>query len=284
MHEDLGLLLGRGMGCNALACPSLKLLPFRRILKSCCSNGKYVDIIKWIHWFPRRIPPGQYKEQWMVIWSNDSKIPHKMTIQGGLYAFKLNLVLSNKNTINSRMMQAMYNNWGILMLTMQSNQVLCPQQLLQEISVGMDIGGCTSIMTADVWRVQTKSGVKITHQYHQILSWNMMQKLIQVNPDFGWSLEELIFAFDNIPRMLIYNYEVICAVQEKANVKNASVHMWSRCYLLRAGNWTMDEYQNGYILHGGVDIVPTLRCPGSIEILINFLQCNNVEWLYIAPI
>ena len=52
-----------------------------------------------------------------------------------------------------------------------------------------------------------------------------MQKLIQVNPDFGWSLEELIFAFDNIPRMLIYNYEVICAVQEKANVKNASVHM-----------------------------------------------------------
>ena len=64
-----------------------------------------------------------------------TKVAHKTPIHGGLHTAKLNLMLSNKNIINMRMMWAMFEGRCILLFATQGNQVLCFQQLLKKVTI-----------------------------------------------------------------------------------------------------------------------------------------------------
>lgn len=54
-------------------------------------------------------------------------------------------------------------------------------------------------MAIDIWRIEEECNIKITHQYHQILAKNMMQKLMQVVPNLGPIGKEWILTLGSIP-------------------------------------------------------------------------------------
>ena len=161
---------------------------------------------------------------------------------------KLNLMLSNKNIINARMMGVMFKGRCILLFTMQRNQVLCFHQLLKKISIGVSVQGCTGIMAIDVWRIELEGGIKITHKDHLILLRNMIQSLLQAGPNLGTIIKKLFLAFGYIPGMLIYNDEVICAVQKEADLKKSAIKMKGRCNLFRSGQGAPDEHKYSSML------------------------------------
>ena len=233
---------------DALTNLNLELLPLCSVLYSSRTEGESINVVKRKHWFPRRKPPWQDKEQWMMMRSVTSKIAHKIPIHGGLHTTKLNLMLSNKNIINARMMGVMFKGRCILLFTMQRNQVLCFHQLLKKISIGVSVQGCTGIMAIDVWRIELEGGIKITHKDHLILLRNMIQSLLQAGPNLGTIIKKLFLAFGYIPGMLIYNDEVICAVQKEADLKKSAIKMKGRCNLFRSGQGAPDEHKYSSML------------------------------------
>ena len=113
--------LMRWMRCrvssDALTNQDLKLLPVCSVFESSRTDCKSVNGVEREHWFPRRKPPGQDKEQWVMMRAMTSKIAHKVPIHGGLHATKLDLMLTNKNIINARMMGSMFKGRCILLFT-----------------------------------------------------------------------------------------------------------------------------------------------------------------------
>ena len=99
---------------------------------------------------------------------------------------------------------------------MQRDQVLCFQQVLKKVTISVSGQGCTGIMAIDVRRIEPEGGIEITHQDHLVLLRNIIQKLLQTSPNLGTIIEKLFSVFGSIPGMLIYNDEVICAVQKEA--------------------------------------------------------------------
>ena len=177
-----------------------------------------------------------------------SKIAHKTPIHGGLHTTKLDLMLTNKNIINARVMGAMFKGRCILLFTMQRNQVLCFHQLLKKISIGVSVQGRTGIMAIDVWRVELEGGIKITHKDHLMLLRNMIQNLLQAGPNLGTMIKKLFLAFGYIPGMLIYYDEIVCAVQKEADLKKSAIKMRGRGNLFRSGQGIPDEHQYGCML------------------------------------
>ena len=98
-HGDLRRLLRRTVSGDALTNLNLELLPVCSVLKSSRTEGKSINVVERKHRFPRRKPPGQDKEQRMMMRSMTSEVAHKIPIHGGLHTTKLNLMLSNKNII-----------------------------------------------------------------------------------------------------------------------------------------------------------------------------------------
>ena len=142
-------------------------------------------------------------------------------------------------------MGAMFKGRCILLFTMQRNQVLCFQQLLKKISIGVSVQGCTGIMAIDVWRIELEGDIKITHEDHlMLLLRNMIQNLLQASPNLGPIIKKLFLAFGYIPGILIYNDEVIiCSIQKEADLKKSAIKMRGRGNLFRSGQGTPDKHQ-----------------------------------------
>ena len=77
-HGDLMLLVRWRVSGYALTNLNLEKLLISSVLESGRMNGKSIYVIKWEHWFPRRIPPGQDKEQWIMVRSKATKVAHKI--------------------------------------------------------------------------------------------------------------------------------------------------------------------------------------------------------------
>ena len=150
---------------DALTNLDLKLLPVCSVFESSRTDSKSVNGVKWEHWFPRRTPPGQDKEQWMMMRAMTSKIAHKIPIHGGLHATKLDLMLTNKNIINARidgihvqrsMHTAVYN-------AMQIRSCAFPNCRRRSPSVGVvkDVRASWLLMcSGSNWRVVLKSPIR----------------------------------------------------------------------------------------------------------------------------
>ena len=66
-----------------------------------------------------------------------SKVPLKVSVGVRLHASILNLMLSDYDIVYSGRMCAMGENMLLTILTSQSNEVLIPQQLLQNMAIGV---------------------------------------------------------------------------------------------------------------------------------------------------
>ena len=112
---------------------------------------------------------------------------------------------------------------SIVLFTMQCNQVLISRQLLQEVTINVSVRGCTNILAVDVWRIKPENGIEISHQNHLALSRYAMQNMLQITPNFGSVGEELISTLGGIPGVLIYYDEIICVIQENADLKYSTI-------------------------------------------------------------
>ena len=87
----------------------------------------------------------------------------------------------------------------------------------------MNVRGCTNILAVDVWRIKPENGIEISHQNHLALSRYAMQNMLQITPNFGSVGEELISTLGGIPGVLIYYDEIICVIQENADLKYSTI-------------------------------------------------------------
>ena len=98
-------------------------------------------------------------------------------------------------------------------------------------------------MAIDVWRIELEGGIKITHKDHLMLLRNMIQSLLQAGPNLCTIIKKLFLAFGYILSMLIYNDEIVCAVQKEADLKKSAIKMRGRGNLFRSGQGTPNEHK-----------------------------------------
>ena len=72
--------------------------------------------------------------------STNAKVPFELSVRDRLHASVLNLRLSNQNVINARGMSTMRKCVLITPFTVNGNQVLRSQNLLQDMGVLVHIG------------------------------------------------------------------------------------------------------------------------------------------------
>ena len=79
-------------------------------------------------------------QQGMMVRSIDAKVPFELGVRDRLHAAILNLRLSNQNVVNAGGMNTMRKGRLIFPFTVNSNQVLSSQKLLQDMAVRVHIG------------------------------------------------------------------------------------------------------------------------------------------------
>ena len=125
---------------DQLPCTILETNPLVQLRMVCMSHGKSINPIERKVSRLRGMPLRKGHQQGMMMRSTNAKVPLELSVRERLHASVLNLRLSNQNVVNARGMSTMSKCVLITPFTVNGNQVLRSQNLLQDMAVLVHIG------------------------------------------------------------------------------------------------------------------------------------------------